>query len=123
MLRPLDGYPTSHGSTRFAVFPHAGPALYAQVEIPSPPSVPVSGGDVVEAVECGLKLFDKVVGGLTDSGLYEVKGIPVSRSDFQNGAAQPTYILQWFVVSTGAEVGAETDLSDEIVRLHAYGPK
>jgi hypothetical protein len=93
------------------------------VSLGSPTTVPVSGGDTLEAVQAGLKYFDFVVGGITDSGLYEVKTIPQARSDIQSGAPTTTYTLQWFVVATAAEVADTVDLSAEIVRLLAVGPK
>lgn len=123
-LRPLDSSPDSFGAHKASIFPHQGPAAYAQVVIDSPPdAVPASGGDVVQAVEAGLKLFDIVLGSLSDSGVYFVKSVPVSRSDYLNGAQLTTYRLQWFVTATGAEVAAEVDLSGECVRLFALGTK
>lgn len=122
-MRPLDGYPTSWGSSRASVFPHAGPTLYQRVNLGSPSTVPVSDGDTVEAVEAGMKYFDIVLGSLTDSSLYEVQSIPVAQSDEMSGAQTTTYKLRWVVVATGAEVADGVDLSAEIVRLLAVGPK
>jgi len=83
----------------------------------------VTGGDLVEAVEAGMKYFDFIVGGITDSGLYRVESIPKARSDLKSGAPTKTYVLMWSVVATGAEVADNFDLDAEIVRLLAVGPK
>lgn len=123
-MRPLDGYPTSFGSSRASVFPHRGPASYTQVVEGTAPAN-ATGGDSVEAgPEAGMKYFDFLVGGESDSGVYRVEAIPTTRSG-QTPVAKPgtTYTLRWFDASAGTEVGAETDLSDEIVRLFAIGPK
>lgn len=126
-MRPLDSSPDSFGAHKASIFPHAGPASYTQVTVGSPAGTVVTvGGDIVEAVEAGMKLFDFVVGGLTDDGLYEVKCIPLSVSgDSSNVPAIPktTYRLMWFVVSTGSEVAGAVDLSASIVRLSALGIK
>lgn len=122
-MRQLFGYPDSWGNIRASVFPHAGPASYTQVTIPSPPVPPMTGGDTVEAVEAGMKYFDFIVGGITDSGTYRVEAIPKALSSNPNGAATETMTLMWFVIATGAEVAGAVDLSDEVVRLLGIGPK
>ncbi len=122
-MRPLDSSPDSWGAHKASIFPHAGPTLYTQLTSVSPPAEPTTGGDVVYATEAGMKLFDIVLGSLSDSGFFFVRSIPVSASDGPAGQAQPTYKLQWYVESTGAEVPTGFNLSNETVRLLAVGPK
>ena len=123
MSRPLDGYPQPFGYSKGSVFPHAGSADYDPVVETSPPGVPVAGGDIVEAVEAGLKLFDYVGWAMSDSGSYYVQPIPLADSSDQVGAPTATWTLRWVVVATGAEAAARDNLSAEIVRLFALGPK
>lgn len=126
-MRPLDGYPTSWGSSRASVFPHAGPASYTQITYG-----PLANGDLVHASEAGLKYLDGLDGGATDSGNFSVIAIPTQPSPGPGGACQ-TYRLKWIAMRTaaiggqnqtvGTEAVATTDLSAEIVRLTAIGPK
>ncbi len=122
-LRPLDGYPQPFGYSKGSVFPHVGPTDYTAVVESSPIHVPLTGGDILYAVEAGLKLFDWVANSLTDDAQYAVQAIPASRSDDHIGAPTATYILRWVVLATGTEVTAHTNLSDQVVRLFALGPK
>lgn len=127
MSRPLDGYPQPFGYSKGSVFPHNGPSSYIPMQPGSPTAVPIDDGDRVQAVEAGLKLFDFVVGGLTDDGLYEVVAVPLNQSD-NGGAATPasgttSYGLVWYVVNTRTQVTEGTDLSAKVVRLFAMGPK
>lgn len=127
-MRPLDGYPTSIGSARASVFPHQGPASYTQVTAGTAPAL-ATGGDLVEAgPEAGMKYFDYVSAGLSDSGTYRVEAAPAAESgDPANpsklGQPSTTYRLRWIVVATGAQAAGAVDLSDEVVRLFAIGPK
>jgi len=116
-MRPLDGFPTSWGSTRASIFPHAGPASYVQIVVST------SAGDKALASEAGLKYFDFLVGGLTDSGTYRVECIPIGPSTSIQGAPAINYLLRWVVVATGAEVAGAVGLSAQVVRLLAVGPK
>lgn len=127
-MRPLDGYPDSWGAKRTAVIPHQGPTSYTQITPGVAPALS-SGGDLVQAVEAGMKLIDFVCGGLTDSGTYRVECLPTTVSGIVGSAVQrpaavlTTYRLRWVVVATGAEAAAELDLDAEIVRLLVVGPK
>ena len=127
-MRPLDGYPTSFGSSRAAVFPHQGPTSYTQITEGVAPAL-ASGGDTVDAEsEAGFKWFDYLSGGLTDSGVYFVVAVPTTVSGViasPSRLAQPaqTYRLRWYDASTMAEVAGAVDLDAEIVRLFAIGPK
>lgn len=122
-MRPLDSSPDSWGAHKASVFPHPGPASYDQLDVTSPAALPASGGDVVQAVEAGMKYFDIVLGSFSDTGKYFVRSIPVAPSDATNGGQQTTYRLAWYVTATGAEAANAADLSDEVVRLLGIGPK
>lgn len=131
MSRPNDGFPTSYGNERATIYPHAGPSSYTVVTVGSL----ATGGDSTSGAEAGIKVFDKVDGGLTDSGRFLVVGVPkvASGGSTTNGRASSTYGLKWIsqVTATvggqaqtaGSEAVATTDLSGETVRLSAYGPK
>ncbi len=120
-MRPLDGYPTSWGSSRASVMGVVGPAAYTPVVPGTPPAV-ATGGQVIYAKDFGLKYFDFVAGGLSDSGTYEVKAIPGDQSGTGPKGACLTYTLLWATAATGAELGSG-DLDAEIVRLLVVGPK
>ncbi len=118
------------GARLSALFSHAGPASYTVVTATAG-TVPVTGGDVVQAVDAGLKYFDFIASGaVTDDGAFYVLPIPVSVST-QNGQPATTYRLKWFSLVTaavggqnqtaGLEAVATTNLSAEIVRLFATG--
>lgn len=121
-MRPLDGYPTSWGSSRASVMGVQGPSSYTQITPGTPPAV-ATGGQTIRASDFGLKYFDYVVAGLSDSGAYRVECIPGDRSNDGPKGACLTYTLRWVVVATGAEAAAELDLDAEYVRLLVVGPK
>ena len=131
MGRPLDGYPTPFGSSKISIFPHNGPASYVQVTATAG-TVPVTGGDTVSASEAGLKYFDDVDGGPTDDGAFMVEAIPTTITNIVGGPST-TFKLRWIsrvtatvggqAQTSGNEVVAGTNLSAEIVRLQAIGPK
>jgi hypothetical protein len=130
-MRPLSGYPQPIGASVLSIFPHAGPKSYTQVTATAG-TVPVTGGDTVEARSAGLKYFDAVIGSMTDDGAFTVIAIPVSKSD-KGGAASATFRLKWIanvsalvggqMQTAGSEAVTATDLSAEIVRLTVIGPK
>ena len=127
-MRPLDSSPDAWGAHLGSVFPHAGPSSYTQITEGVAPAL-ATGGDTTQAIEAGLKFFDYVIGGLTDSGKYRVECIPTAVSGVigsnrpNAGQAKTTYRLRWVVVSTGSEAAGAVDLSAEIVRLLGVGPK
>lgn len=122
MSRPLDGYPTPWGSSLASVMGVVGPSSYTQITPGSPPAV-ATGGQTIDARDFGLKYFDYVVAGLSDSGAYRVECIPGDRSGNGPKGATDTYTLRWVVVSSGAEAAAMADLDAEVVRVLAVGPK
>lgn len=122
MTRPLDGFPTSWGSNRASVMGVQGPSLYTQITPGTPPAV-ATGGQTIRASDFGLKYFDFVTGGLSDSGAYRVEAIPGDQSNAGPKGASLTYTLRWVVVATGAEAAGSADLDAEYVRLQIVGPK
>lgn len=123
-MRPLASYPQSCGARMLSVFPHRGPASYTQVTSGTAPAL-ATGGDTVQAVEAGLKTFDAVIGGLTDSGTYRVEALPQAVSGVVGsqkfGQPSTSFRLRWTVVATGAQAAGSADLDAEIVRLTAFG--
>jgi hypothetical protein len=122
MSRPLDGYPTSFGSSRASVMGVAGPTSYTQLVPGTAPAV-ATGGQTIRATDFGLKYFDHVVAGLTDTGIHRVECIPGDRSGSGPKGACLTYTLRWVVVASGAELAGLQDVHTEIVRVRALGPK
>lgn len=103
---PFNPYPMSVGAKFLGVIPHAGPSSYTQLS---------GGGDVLNAVNFGIKNFDRVDSGLTSNGTYRVEVVnPTS------GPA-PSVALRWVVVATGAEVAGAVDLSASSVNLSCFG--
>jgi hypothetical protein len=109
----LPGFPTDVGGKRLSCIDHAGPASYSQVVTGSPPT----GGDTVTAVEFGMKWLDAVWGcALSDDGQYEVELSPAG------SANEPSsFIAEWIIAATGAQVNAATNLSARKIRLMAIG--
>jgi len=123
MPRPLDGFPTSWGSNRASVMGVQGPDSYVQVVPGTAPAV-ATGGQTIRASDFGLKYFDYVSAGLTDTGINRVECIPGDQSNAGPKGACLTYTLRWVVVATGAEVaGGVTTLATEYVRVLVVGPK
>ncbi len=118
-MRPLDSYPDSWGAQRASVMGVVGPTLYTAVTPGTPPAV-ATGGQTIYARDFGLKYFDFVVGGLSDSGAYRVEAIPGDQSGYGPKGASLTYTLRWATVA-GTE--ASGDLDAEVVRVLAIGPK
>lgn len=122
MSRPLDGYPTPFGSSLASVYGIAGPAAYTQITPGTAPAV-ATGGQRIYPRDFGLKYFDFVTANLTDTAINRVECIPGEQSAIGPKGACAWYTLRWVVVSSGAQVSGEADLSTEIVRIFALGPK
>lgn len=116
MAKTFPNFPTSFGNIRVSLAAHAGPASYTQV---TSGTIPITGGDTVEAAEFGLKYINFLVAQNSDTGAYVVQAIPVTDSD--NGVAGTTYRLKWIVAATGAEAAGAANLSAQTVRLLAFG--
>lgn len=116
MARPLSGYPTSIGNKAMSVFPVAGPAVYAQYTAPS------TGGQDVQTSPFGVKTIDKVIGGITTDGLYQVIPAYVEASTLAGRSLGLTQVvLKWYVLATGLEAGVGVDLSGSTVNLLVIG--
>jgi hypothetical protein len=122
MARTLDGYPTPFGSSLASVNGIAGPEAYVQVAAGTAPAV-ATGGQTIYPRDFGMKYFDFLTANLTDTALNRVECIPGEQSAIGPKGTAAWYTLRWEVVSTAAEVEAEVDLSSEIVRILAIGPK
>lgn len=75
----------------------------------------VVGGEVIDPKSMGF--FNSIYflqGSVSVSGTYEVIPKPV-------GKGVTAWKTLWYVVSTGAEVAVNTDLSAESVKLWGYG--
>lgn len=133
-LRSFNGYPDAFGAKVASVFPTSGPSSYTQV---TPGTPPVAGGDVVQAIEAGMKNFDFLVGGCDDTGRFFVECIPITssvtsqNSSSLSGIPATSYRLRWIsritgafggqVQAAGTEAVAATDLSSLTVRLFGLG--
>lgn len=109
----IPGYPQSEGAKVVSVITKAGPASYAQLSNATPPT----GGQVVSAVEFGLKYIEYLDVSVSDNGQYSAFATPGT----SEALACDTWRLAWFTRATGAEVAATTDLSGRTVRLRAVG--
>lgn len=119
MPRPLDGYPTSWGSSRASVFPVTGPNPYVTYVAPS-----TGGQDVQVAGPSGVKTVDFAVGAVSESGLYRAEVVQIESSSLNGQTLGRTQIvLKWYDVATGAAVANGVDLSAETVYLLVIGPK
>lgn len=135
-LKTLDGYPAPIGYSKASVFPHVGPVSYTQCT-PVAGTIPMVGGDTVQAIEAGLKYFDSVQDAYTDDGAFVVEAVPTTVSNPASGVTSGipslTFKLRWTSRVTAAvggqnqtagnEVVAGTNLSAICVRLTAFGPK
>jgi hypothetical protein len=121
-MRPLDGYPASTGYQMQSVAGIQGPASYTQITPGTAPAV-ATGGQTIYPNEFGLKYFDYVSAGLSDTGINRVECIPGAPSNAGPSGACASYTLRWVVVATGAQVAGAVDLSSEYVRVRALGPK
>jgi len=114
----VQGYPTPSGSKILCIFDHSGPTSYSNIGSSS------GTGDVVNASDLGLGGFDSVNGSFSAydfTNTYNVKMLwaPASSpaAPASDGAVG-SFVLQWFVISTGLEVANTTNLSAKTVRLH-----
>jgi hypothetical protein len=110
----LNGFPAAVAGDRYmSVVDHKGPASYATVVTGTPPT----GGDVLQASECGLKYITAVSGQISDDGQFSVEATPT----VGGGGEATSVILLWVTVNTGAQVGNATNLSARTIRLIVFG--
>ncbi len=117
---PLAGYDTSFGNHKAWVGDHIGPASYTTGgETFAAHDLGWGGLEIVEPLNKGLITIgaDTLVAALSISGTYFVT---VTMGTSAVGAVASVTIT-WYVVATGAEVTAATDLSAEKVRLLVLG--
>ena len=120
MSPALDGYPTPWGASFASVITLSGPASYVQFTAPS-----TGGQDVRSLPEAGPKTVDFAIGGSSDDGTHRVEVVHYEAGAVPGGGtlANATFVLKWYVIATGAEVGAGVDISAQIVRVLVVGPK
>ena len=102
------------GSRKTAVIQHAGPKPY------------LTGGETFDAQHLGWGVFDALMAAgrsfnSSGTGTYEVKvHYPVGQAaSGATGSGNAT--LKWYTAANSTEVGNNTDLSAEYVRLYALG--
>jgi len=105
------------GDRMVSIIKVTGPTSYTQITAGTPPAGPTGGQDV-QASAFGLKYINKVLGGLDQSGKYEVQAVSNAPSGAE-GATKAT--LMWIIAHTGAEETGTTDLHTFTVRLMAIG--
>lgn len=116
-----EGFPDSWGAKRVTVIETVGPASYTQYTAPS------TGGQEVQVNPAGgVKAVDWAAGSVSADGVHRAEVVQIEASSV-NGVTlgETQLILKWYVVSTGAEVGAGVDLSavGKTVRILVVGPK
>jgi hypothetical protein len=102
---PIAGYPTKVANKNYQVIDHVGPTSYP------------TGGEAYPASNLNFGGFDSVDAGTDFSGTYQVRTI---YNNNPIGSATPSVLLQWFVISTGLEVGNGVNLSTATVRLRIW---
>src|SRR6266404_2788527 len=103
--------PFGVGDRMLSVISVTGPTSYTAITAGTPPAGPTGGQDI-QASAFGLKYIDKVIGGLDQSGKYNVLAIGNAPSG-NTGATKAT--LMWILAVTGAETSG--DLHTFTVRL------
>lgn len=119
MPRPLAGYPDSWGNKRVSVFPVTGPASYSQYTAPT-----TGGQDVRVLPAAGVKSVDFAIGAITTDGVNRAEVVQIEAASY-GGVTVPRMqlVLKWYVVATGAEVGAGVNLSTKTVNILVIGEK
>ena len=112
------------GDRPYAIIDWAGPSSYVQVvrATPNTNAVPTTGGQAITPSSFGLTapIEGIIMVGCSTSGTYGVEAI--QQTNYPTGTGNATWILEWYLTSTGAEVTAGTALNNENVRLIAFGP-
>ncbi len=106
------------GDRPYAIIDFAGPASYTAVTTGSPPT----GGQAITPADFGLVAGLEAIWmvGCSDDGQYGVEAFQTTA--YNQGQANPTWSLLWYVLNTGAQVTGTTNLSARTVRLIAIGP-
>lgn len=109
---PFPGLVGPIGARWLAIQPigHAGPSSYVQLT-----TAPVGNGDVVLAVEFGLKWIEHLFSAYSSDGLYFLQPInPIS------GPVTSVHV-RWVVLATGSQVAAAVNLSASSANMMAVG--
>jgi len=110
-------YPKVPGDTPWSVIDVSGPEAYEQIVI-GQADEPPDGGQEITAADFGIQSLDFIASMGSDDGQCGVHVIP---AHFFEGDSLTEVLLQWITLADGAEVDADTDLSDFTVRLLAIG--
>lgn len=101
------------GDRMCSVIEVTGPTSYTTVTAGTPPAGP-TGGQSVPASTFGLKFIEEVIGGLDESGTYNVLATPGPNKD------ATSVTLMWITAHTGAEL-ASGDIHTYTARIMAFG--
>jgi hypothetical protein len=106
------------GDRPYAIIDFAGSASYTQVTTGTPPT----GGQAINPSNFGLTagLEGIFMVGASTNGQYGV--VAMQATAYNQGTNNPTWILLWYVIHTGAEVAGAVNLSAQTVRLVGFGP-
>lgn len=107
----IEGFPHSTGPKRVSLITKAGPASCAAIV----PGATPSGGQVVYAVDFGLKYIEFLQASIDGTGTYQVDCVPIGTD-----ARPKSWLLTWKTSATGVEI-TTGDLSSYVVRLLAIG--
>jgi len=111
------------GDRPYAIIDLAGPSSYTQVTpaTANTSGVP-TGGQPVTPATFGLSSTLEYIGTSVGSSTGNYYVVAVQTTSYNQGYGNTTWTLQWMVASTGAQVAGGTNLSNELVRLIAFGP-
>jgi hypothetical protein len=106
-------YPKVPGDGLWSMIDVPGPVLYAPLVVGTPPT----GGQVLNAADCGLQSIDWIQSMGSNNGQYDVTCVPAA---FSLGNPMAQVLLMWAVAATGTQAGA-INLSAFTVRLLVIG--
>src|SRR5262245_9428041 len=113
MVRPIAGFPTSWGNKKATVMRVTGPSSYSQYTAPT-----TGGQDVKLQPTGGVKFADFAIGSVDDSGTHRAEVVQIEASSVGGVTVPKTQlVLKWYVVATGAEVGAGVNISTKTVSI------
>lgn len=111
-------YPTSFGNRRATIGRVVGPGNGVYVQYVAP----TTGGVDYQPFGDGIKDVDFAIGGVSDSGLYRAEVVQIESSTLQGrDLGRTNIVLKIYVVSTGLELGAGVDISDETFSIFVLG--
>jgi hypothetical protein len=105
---------------RIVLTQHTGPASYTQITPGTPPAAP-TGGDTINAKDCGLEFIEGIMVCGDSSGTYSGHAFQPAVSLNGVGAAAKTVPLMWTVAATGAQVAGATNLSAVQLEILVFG--